>query len=47
MSGRQNEHIITDHPTNNKINAREALKTLNNATGDAPNKTHYFDDDEY
>lgn len=42
MSGRQNEHIVPDYPTNNKINAREAFRTLNNGSGDATNKTHYY-----
>ncbi|CAF90184.1 unnamed protein product [Tetraodon nigroviridis] len=32
MSGRQNEHIVPDYPANNKINTREAFRTLNNAT---------------
>lgn len=39
MSGRQNEHIVPDYPTNNKINTKEALKALNNASGDATNET--------
>lgn len=38
MSGRQNEHIVPDYPTNNKINTKEAFKTLNNASGDATNE---------
>lgn len=42
MSGRQNEHIVPDYPTNNKINAREAFRTLNNGSGDAINETHYY-----
>lgn len=34
ISARQNEHIVPDYPTNNKITTKEALKTLNNAAGD-------------
>lgn len=42
MSGRQNEHIVPDYPTNNKINTREAFRTLNNASGNDTNKTPYY-----
>lgn len=34
ISGRQNEHIVPDYPPNNKLSTKEALKTLNDASGD-------------
>lgn len=40
ISGRQNEHIVPDYPTNNKISTKEALKTLNNASGDVTLDPH-------
>lgn len=33
MSGKRNENIVPDYPPNNRVSAREAVRTINTASG--------------
>ncbi|KAK1888249.1 N-terminal EF-hand calcium-binding protein 2 [Dissostichus eleginoides] len=42
MSERRNENTVPDYPPNNRVTAREAVRTVNTASGDTHTYTHTY-----